>query len=178
MSKIDVDKKQSADDFYNLIRPAIEKYFGANIIHLEKLDGKLPLMLDRFFSTDALCIKGGKMVGLSSRIQRGRNWNGFTIRAGRDSKTKTEFEKLSDAITNNKYLPEIISQTYITDDDLIIGVARTADVIDYITKFKPKLIHTCKKEVGQADFYPVAWQDFKSKGYRLKIIHENKKSAI
>lgn len=177
MSKIDTDKKQSADDFNNLVKPAIEKHCGAKIIHLEKLNGALPLMLDRHFSTDALYIKDGKMFGLSSRIQRGKNWRTFSIRAGRDSKTKTEFEKHSDAIANDDYLPEITLQAYIVGDDLTVGLAHTVDVVDFIKKYKPQPIHTSKGEVGQAEFYPVSWQDFQSKGYRLKIIHENKKSA-
>ena len=175
---VDSDKKQSADDFNNLVKPAIEKHCDAQIIHLEKLNGALPLMLDREFSTDAICIKGGKMLGLSSRIQRGKNWQTFSIRAGRDSKKKTEFEKHLDAIKNKKYLPEITTQAFITDDDLIIGIARTIDVIDFITKYKPIPKHTGKSEVGQATFYPVSWQDFQNKGYRLKIIHENKKAVI
>lgn len=174
---VDSDKKQSADDFNNLVKPAIEKYCDAKIIHTENLRGKLPLMLDREFSTDALYIKDGKMFGVSSRIQRGKNWRTFSIRSGRDSKNKTEFEKHSDAIANDDYLPEITLQAYIVDDDFTIGMARTVDVVDYITKYKPRPIHTGKAEVGQAEFYPVSWQDFQNKGYRLKIIHENKKVA-
>lgn len=178
MNEIDADKKQSADDFNNIVKPVIEKYCDAKIIHLEKLQGKLPLMLDHYFSTDALYIKDGKMFGVSSRIQRGKNYYGFSSRAERDSKTKTELQKHSDAIANDDYLPEITLQAYIVGDDLTIGMARTVDVVDYITKYKPRPIHTGKAEVGQATFYPVSWQDFQSKGYRLKIIHENKKSAI
>ncbi len=173
---IDSDKTQSADDFEKIVLPVLEKHCGAEIIHTEKLRGELPLMLDRYFSTDALYIKNGKMFGLSSRIQRGINWRDFSIRAGRDSKNQTEFEKHSDAIKKKKYLPEITTQSFISDDDLTIGIAQTADVIDYIEKYKPTPIHTRKGEVGQAIFYPVSWQDFKQKGYRLKIIHEKIKN--
>lgn len=177
MSKIDIDKKQSASDFNNLVKPAIEKHCDATIIHLENLGGKLPLMLDRFFSTDALFIKGGKMFGLSSRIQHGKNWNDFSIRAGRDSKKKTEFEKISTAINEKKYLPEITTQAYITDDELTVGICQTTDLFAYLQKYKPKTVHTTQSEVGQAEFYPVSWQDFKSKGYRLKIIQEKIKKS-
>lgn len=176
LKAIDSDKKQSADDFENLVKPVIEKHCAAEIIHLEKLQGKLPLMLDRHFSTDALYIKGGKMFGLSSRIQRGKNYYGFSSRAVRDSKTKTEFEKHSDAIANDDYLPEITIQAYIVGDDLTVGLANTADVVDFIKKYKPRPIHTSKGKVGQAEFYPVSWQNFKKKGYHLKIIHEKIKT--
>lgn len=173
---IDSDKKQSADDFEKIVSPVIEKYCGATIIHLEKLQGKLPLMLDRHFSTDALYIKGGKMFGVSSRIQRGKNYYGFSSRAERDSKNKTELQKHSDAIANDDYLPEITLQAYIVGDDLTVGLANTVDVVDFIKKYKPQPKHTRKGKVGQAEFYPVSWQDFKKKGYHLKIIHEKIKT--
>ena len=175
-NQIDADKKQSADDFEKIVLPVIEKYCGAKIIHTENLRGKLPLMLDHYFSTDALYIKDGKMFGVSSRIQRGKNYYGFSSRAERDSKTKTELQKHSDAIANDDYLPEITIQAYIDGDDLTVGLANTVDVVDFIKKYKPQPKHTSKSKVGQATFYPVSWRDMQQKGYHLKIIHEKIKN--
>lgn len=178
MNVIDKTKKQSADDFYNFVKPALEKNCGAQVVSLEKMQGKLPLMLDREFSTDALFIKNGKMFGLSSRIQHGKNWQTFSIRAKRDSGTKSEFEKHSDAIKKQTYLPELTSQAYFTGAAFTVALVRTKDILDYIKRHNPTPIHTGKDEIGQAAFYPVSWQDFQAKGYHLKLIHENKKSVL
>lgn len=177
MKTTDADKKQSAEDFQKFVAPAIEKYCDAKVISLENLRGKLPLMLDQQFSTDALYIKNGAMCGLTSRIQRGKNWRTFTIRAVRDNLRKTELQKHSDAMKNGEYLPELTTQTYINDTEITIGIARTADILDYIKKNKTQAKHTNNTLDGQATFLCVSWDDMQQKKYKITIICEKIKSA-
>lgn len=176
MKTVDTDKRQSADDFNNFVKPAIEKNCAAQIISLENLGGKLPLMLDRQFSTDALYLKGDKMYGVSSRVQRNQNWQTFTIRAERDSNARTELQKHSDALAKGEYLPEITVQTYINDGEITIGIAWTADILDYIKKNKTQAKHTNNSLDGQATFLCVSWYDMQQKKYKLTIIHEKIKT--
>lgn len=173
----DADKKQAAEDFQKIVAPALEKHCGAEVISLENLRGKLPLMLDQQFSTDALYIKNGRMYGLTSRIQRGSNWGTFTIRAVRDTGARTELQKHLAAIKKGSYLPELTSQSYINGTEITIGIARTADILDYIKKNKTQAKHTKPTLDGQAEFLCVSWHDMQQKGYPLKIINETKKSA-
>lgn len=176
MKTTDKDKRQSADDFQKMIAPVIEKHCGATVIPIENLRGKLPLMLDRQFSTDALYFKGDKMYGVSSRVQRNQNWQTFTIRAERDTGKKTELQKHSDAFAKGAYLPEITVQTYINNGEITIGIAWTADILDYIKKNKTQAKHTNNSLDGQATFLCVSWYDMQQKKYKLTIIREKIKT--
>lgn len=125
------------------------------------------------------------MRGIASRIQPSdRSWDTFTIRHKRESGAKTEYEKRKSAIKDKYLYPYLTLQAYVKKDGsrlISYGLARTEDILKYCDSILerydfdvsriPKRFYnrTGNKEVGQASFFIVHWDDFEKAGYKIVI---------
>ena len=151
-----------------LIYPKIKDlgYISGNIESTEYIDNSdiLIKILDQKCGVDAISINDNVVYSISNRIQYGKSWDSFTIRYQTSAGSyNTEYKKRKLSISTGGLYPEYIIQSYINNDNelLSIGVARTIDIIKYITDEHPKL----KSNVQDGSlFYPVYWKDIKMVG--------------
>lgn len=119
--------------------------------------------------------ENGETYAVGSRFQndgrqRGRKWETFTIRESRDSGSMTEYKKLVRAIEADTQRPHLTMQGYIANGQIDrMAVAKTKDIVDYIQKTNPPTNHTGFDLSGQAWFYVIDWNDFKSRGFPIRI---------
>lgn len=145
------------------------------IISLEQAQkSNLARLLDIYAGFDALQIRqDGMLRGIASRIQtldrtpttcrRLFPYNTFTVRAARESGTKTELDKRRDAIQSDGCLyPHLTVQAYLESFDgdwMSIAVIKTADLIEIIDN-PPSERHCFERKVsknGSAIFKTVPW---------------------
>ena len=164
-------------------RPIIKKLLkGGEIKAVEGRDDEICLMLDQNCGTDYFQIYGngeklnGVVWGVGSRFQSvwhgGKTFDTFTIRLARESGADTEYKKRKLAIERNGIYPFLTMHGYYdekTGEILSLAIARTKDIWDCIEKGHCDTKKTGQGQVGQATFYVVGWEKFKSLGYPIEI---------
>ena len=171
------DFKQNSEEakrHFLLIRHRIEKILDGFLVSTES-PGVTNDRLDAA-GIDALltCRQTGALHGVALRIQKNCNYRSFTIRKKRESDAMTEYEKYISAIQNGSLVPTFSVQAYVdTKNNTILsgGVARTADIYDYIEKCPEEinLKQTASYNIGLATFIPVFFDQFKEKGYWIEV---------
>lgn len=160
---------KSTEDFKKYVEPQLydSGLFNPDTSYLVTCEGAnddLRTKMDMYAGIDMCTVdmQNQCVQGIASRIQRGRCYNTFTVRAITDNGSlETEFRKRSLAITNGNMYPTWTVQAYVYDDlddpDKEIctaGIIRTTDLFDYIiNQLKGKGLHT--------------WQDF------IDMLHNN-----
>lgn len=166
--------RQSAHDFQRLILPIFKKIWrDCEFLHTEAADGELAKILDRYSGIDVLRInhKQKTVTGIAGRIQRAdKCWETFTVRCKRDSNTPTEYFKRTCALQRGDIIPALTYQAYLTaSGDRLSGlaVARTSDILSFLTNDNILARHTNPAQIGQAAFYVVRWRDMLRNNYEL-----------
>lgn len=163
---------KTMSDFNSEILPLLQKtYPDAKFVEIEgRADDEIAKDFDIYAGIDVYRVrtKQGEMVGIASRIQRGKAWKTFTVRYKRDSGTKTEYEKRKQAIKNGSLYPYFTMQAYISDKETVVGLCKTTDLIKFIDTCKPKLQHTGATQHGQASFYVCGWDEMRKSGYIVR----------
>ena len=169
-------------DMYNSIKalristPIIKEllhFKHGEIIDVENQNNETCFHLDTNCGIDYLLyFKGeGWTRGAAWRSQPVKEpYNTFTVRKSRDNGSVTEFEKRKDAIENNAIYPYYTLQAYYDEDTgelLSIGITKTEDLIDCISKGHYKLLHTRSDKIGQAEFYVVRWSELQRLNYNF-----------
>lgn len=155
-------------------KPIIKKMLGGgDIVQVEEIDNEVCAMLDRSLGIDYFQVyedKGkqpGFAWGLASRFQVGKSWDTFTIRKERESGASTEYDKRKKAIEKNGVYPYLTVQGYVSDDGLEViksmAIARTKDIFECIDANLCSTNHTSKRQIGQAGFFVVKWDDMKGR---------------
>ena len=174
--KPDSDLKDSAYDFLKVVFPAMveQGFLSGELIPVESVTtSEMTRRLDMLSGIDSWAIKEPDgITGIASRVQWGwKPFNTFTIRKSRLSGVSTELEKRQRAIeSNGQYLyPYWTVQAYLTQVHgqlLTIGMARTMDVVEIITKYPNKERPT---KDGGAVFGYCEWDMMQFEGYDVKI---------
>jgi len=142
---VKVDLSDSAYDFMNTVYPKLVElnFISGEIISVEgNANDYLKALLDKQASIDVLLVKTNTgVIGIASRVQwyeptkpRGFPFNSFTIRMHRATGARTEYEKLTNALSaNGKYFyPYYTCQSYITErrtGELVsLAIAKTEDI--------------------------------------------------
>ena len=163
-------QKQAVSDFNNFVRPVLRDMFKpCHIVLIEARNDEFLKYLDVFSGIDSFIIRldSQQVFPVSNRIQRGKNFRTFTIRYSRDSNTPTEFEKLIKARQQAALTPSLTFQAYISNETLLgLAVAKTDDLLNFISTKKAKIKHTKPDQIGQASFYVIDWDSF-SKYYEI-----------
>lgn len=124
------DMDQAISDF-DLIKPILERYGFTNIINLEAHLTNHHYELDIIYGCDILATLDGKEIGIASRIQRGYDYNSFSLRDKRHTGTKTEIDKRLDEIKRNDLKAIYTLQGFIENDVVIkMGLCKTVDLYD------------------------------------------------
>ena len=182
----ETDLSKSNGLFEKKVAPILKLLLGDSIeiITLEGRNEHLANLLDKRCCMDYLILQDGCSRGVSSRIQKDEGFRSFTIRASRDTGSKTEFEKITKAIKLRALHPEFHLQAYTDQNGDIscLGIMWTRDLMDYLSKsilFNNPMIelkHTHEDKDGQAGFYACYWDDIIKKGYKVKI-YDRKQST-
>lgn len=126
------------------------------------------------------CSDSKYIVGIASRIQKykknkyGRvvEYKTFTIRKKRESGVKTEYEKRKDAMAFGYIYPKYTVQAYLSEDKDTIkafAIAKTRDILEYISKNDKLTNNTGADQIGQAEFYVIDWYKFKESNFDIFI---------
>jgi len=159
--------------FRDILKPELELQLGGQFVSIEGKDDPVYKALDLFAGIDLLWIKNNQISGVANRIQiSNKNWATFTIRAERESGTKTEYDKRKESINDGLSIyPQYTIQSYVTDNNelLSFAIVPTVDIFDAIEKGYYELQHTRADQKGQAFFYVVKWDVLEKLGKRIKI---------
>jgi ribosomal protein L21E len=139
------DFKDANADFSGFKKELLS-YMGGDLVNIETNDSQLANMFDQYSGIDAFQVVDKQLRGVAIRVQWGNAWNTFTIRYKRASGAKTEYQKRSEAILNNKgYLyPYLTIQAYLdkrgnTGEILSCCVIKTEDLYKYLFSNMPSL---------------------------------------
>lgn len=153
----------SAKAFRQII-PLAEQTLNGKIISIEQNDDQITKLLDTKCGVDGLLIHAKGVYGIAHRVGYDVAWNTFTIRVKDSSGAKTEIDHLN----SNGIKPYYHIQSYIKGDVLLsMAIARTIDIVDYISRYSPP-IKIASKSGDQ--FTIIKWSDFAQAGYKIKII--------
>jgi len=164
------DLKKSTRDFLKVVYPQLKNWLGPHeLIPVELLNERGIKSLDTYSGIDYLINNNNLGIrGLGSRVQWGKCWSTFTIRYERDSGTRTEYDKLCNAIDNDFIYPYWFCHAYIKNDQLQgVALAKTKDLINYIRKAEGKEYTDYGKRYvdknGAAEFWWVNWESLAEK---------------
>ena len=165
------DLSKSTADFIEIVYPVIKRWLGnGELIPVEAtMESEIARKLDMYSGIDYWYLdQENGFRAIASRVQWDCNYKSFTVRLQRDTGTKTEYEKLNNAIKNGYLYPYWFTQGYIDRNTLLsAGLCRTADLIKYINEGKAPndyRVLSC----DNAKFYAVFWKQFQRK-YNVKI---------
>ena len=167
---VDKDLRVSTQDFSKHIKPILERDLKGKIFSLEAQikEGEYSYvtdMLDKISGIDAWYLNNNiGFRGIGSRCQRYNNMRGFTIRNSRDNDTRTELEKLRNAIKKNWLYPFWYVQGYFekeTGNPLGFALAKTKSIIKMIDQGYCYLNKTSDKQKGrgESEFYVIRWDE-------------------
>lgn len=181
MASFATDLSNSCFDFQRLVWPVLCSKIGGELMVVEGMaHDDMRTRLDVLAGIDAWHIKDGSgMRGIGSRIQwirpGTRPYNTFTIRKSRESGASTEFEKRRRAIASKDgwLFPHLTVHAYVQKPErrgqlLSLGIARTADLVEYILKYPWQVSMRRVGRDGAAEFYAVHWHLFRTAGYPMK----------
>jgi len=171
------DFKQNFDEakkHFLLIRHRVETILDGFLVSVENSSRVVNKLLDRAGIDALLTCRTGGLQGVALRIQKNCNYRSFTIRKERASGAITEYEKYLRALQNGHIAPTFTVQAYVdTKNDIVLsgGVARTADIYDYLEKHPEEIEmkKTASYNIGLAKFLPVFFDKFKEKGYWIEV---------
>jgi len=177
---VDGDMRKSANSFKKVVWPKIKHWFGSGDLEpVENVtDVNMAKMLDMYSGIDAWYIEAEKGIrGIGSRVQQGpKTWDTFTIRESRHTGTRTEFEKLCNAIDNDWLYPHWFIQAYVNNGVLLTAaLAKTEDIIKFINNHPD-----CPtRPTSNATFFYITWHEF-SKKYKVNLYPEpeNEKQTL
>ena len=167
---------KTISDFNEKVLPVLNKnYSNMKFVEVEgNVNNEIADDFDRYAGIDIYRVRPevGEMIGIASRIQRGRVWRSFTVRKERKSGSLTEFEKRRQAIKKKSLYPLLTMQAYIEERNrnVVIGLVRTEDLIDFIEKYNPETKETGAGKIGQASFYTCYWDALIEHGYKVVVL--------
>lgn len=167
---------KTMSDFNEKVLPILNRdYPNMKFVEVEgNVNNEIADDFDRYAGIDIYRVRPevGEMIGIASRIQRGRVWRSFTVRKERKSGSLTEYEKRKQAIKKKSLYPLLTMQAYIEErtNNVVIGLVRTEDLIDFIEKYNPKTKKTGADKIGQASFYTCYWDALIEHGYKVVVL--------
>lgn len=165
------DSETSQKRFEQFTRKALEKLGFKNIHSTENRDEPIKKMLD-FAGVDAVAQDDNGLTFLASRIIQkksyGKDYENFSFRSKRPTGGKTELPKLIHNIQSGNPRPIWHVQTTIDENEesASVTVAKTKDVISYVTSHEPKI----KTTDDGTEFWLAPFSDLRRAGVELKTI--------
>lgn len=167
-NKWSVDATDSVKAIESIIGTILPKLINGEIVSVEGQNNDVLIMLDTLSGVDYIRIDNSGLQGIAARVQWGKNWDTFTIRAERHTGTKTEYEKRVEQIKKGYFYPAFTMQAYFdnrTDNNLeSIAIIKTLDLYEFIEKYPNKV----QTRFSDNKFYYIKWDDIKDY-YEMKI---------
>ena len=170
------DLSDSNRAFEQVVYPAIRRHIGGGkLISVECiLDSNLAMLLDRCAGIDYLQITAdGYIRGLSSRIQFGRDYRTFTIRARRSTAHRTEYEKMQYVAAHRGrgfMFSGLTIQSYVSSRGnghlLSSAMAYTEDIYRFIETHEL----TVRQAPDGNKFYCLPWRVLQTEGIPIRIV--------
>lgn len=168
------DAERSCCAFDKYVTPVLRYALNAvKILPTERHKNELEAELDRNAGIDGLIVNSdGWTFGYSSRVQFGTNYGAFSVRRSRPSGVKTEFDKLCNPLQTK---PTYHIQTFVVNEQAVIGVVETVELVQYISKHPNQWRKTSDGET----FYYVPFDEVAAKVYCVVAgqVFEKKKAA-
>jgi hypothetical protein len=153
----DIDLSDSVKALSTIKDTVLPKLISGKIHCIENSDNEVLLLLDRMSGIDYVREDKHGLQGIAARVQWGNNWDTFTIRAKRNSGSKTELEKRLDQIENGYFYPEYTLQAYFDNREnnnlLSIAIIKTKDLYN-LYKENPSIFESQKSD---NEFVFVRW---------------------
>lgn len=108
---VKTDYDRSFEDLVE-IKPCLEKYFGCELLLIDKRQDRLQAFLDQVAGIDAVAEKNGKPLSFGFRVQRGINYATHTVRYKRASGLPGEYQKFD---PDSRFGSQWTVQVYIGD---------------------------------------------------------------
>ncbi len=172
MNAVKRDMARSSVYVEEKVKPVIEELLP--FWHMMKVEGReneVCQLLDMSCGIDYLLHseQSSLVLGVASRVQYGKNYRTFTVRKDRASGVLTEHQKRTQAISQGGLYPMYSVQSYIDDDGELagLGIVRTADLSEFISRGLAREKKTGADKIGQAEFYVCTWDKLKYAGYNV-----------
>lgn len=137
----------------------LPRVISGKIHTIEKAQHHILLLLDTKSGIDYLRENSEGVQGIAARVQWGRAWNTFTIRAVRHTGTETQLQKTIRAIEEGYFYPAFTLQAYFNTREenrlLSIGAIRTLDLYRFVQEH-PEKVYSNKSDNA---FLFVRWDD-------------------
>jgi hypothetical protein len=144
----------------------LPKLISGDIISIEQQENEILLLFDRYSGIDYIRKNNIGLQGIASRVQFGKNWDTFTIRAQRHSGAKTEYQKRLEQIENGYFYPYFTMQAYFDNRQnmnlLSICIIKTIDLY-YEIENNPNV----SKQQSDNIFYFIKWSDLPNNKIKL-----------
>ncbi len=172
MNAVRMDMERSSSYVEAQVKPVIEELLpNWHMMKVEGEDNEVCQLLDMSCGIDYLLHseQSSLVVGVSSRVQYGKNYRTFTVRKDRASGVLTEHQKRTQAISRGGLYPLYSVQSYIGDNGELagLGIVRTADLSEFIGRGLAREKTTGADKIGQAEFYVCSWDKLKYAGYNV-----------
>lgn len=170
------DMRRSNVAFQALVWPVVRELIGGGeLLSMEdNQDNRLRTLFDTTSGIDAWQYRNGiGMYGIASRVQpSGRDWSTFTLRVARDNCTRTEAQKLWQAVneSDGRVYPKWFVQAYTTpksDSLLSVGVCDTRAVLECWRSG----IGTTRR-APNAEFFAIRWDEMSRAGWSVSVWRE------
>jgi len=182
---VERDMKRSQSSFLRSVWPVIGPMIGGGrVVSMEaSQDSELRSLFDTAGGVDAWqIIEGGAIYGVASRVQpSGIDFGTFTVRLGRVTASRTEWQKLYEAVTagDGRVYPRWFLQAYMDKQSTsVISVAaiHTDELITFIKENCHPL-----RDVGycfDARFWKVSWERLSDSCGSLVVSRPSKSNDV
>jgi hypothetical protein len=177
--------KRSQSSFLGSVWPVIGPMIGGGrVVSMEaSKDSELRSLFDTAGGVDAWqVLEGGAIYGVASRVQpSGIDFSTFTVRLSRDTASRTEWQKLYEAVTagDGRVYPRWFVQAYMDKQSTsVISVA--AIHTDELVMFIKENCHVLR-DVGycvNARFWKVSWDRLCDSCGSLVVSRPSKSSDV
>jgi len=165
-----VDLKDSIAAIEKIKKTVLPLLISGDIISIEQQQNEILLMFDQYSGIDYIRKNDIGLQGIACRVQFGKAWDTFTIRAKRHTGAKTEYEKRLEQIQNGYFYPQFTIQAYFDNRQdlnlLSICIIKTLDLY-----FEVQHNKNVKRRTSDNVFIYIHWDDLPSdkvKIYRAK----------
>jgi len=137
------DLSDSVKALKTIEKTVLPRVISGKIHSIETSHNFVLMLMDQKSGIDYIREDNVGLQGIAARVQWGKAWNTFTIRAARHTGAKTELEKRLSGIANGYFYPAFTMQAYFNNrkDNLFLslGIIKTKALFDFLKNYPDKI---------------------------------------